>query len=207
MRRANIVAVVTAAAALAGSGCSGSPDSIQAPGAQSAGIPLYDPCGETLVVPLVLDSGYQVGTVAVSNDFESLDLVVETNQPWEILSTQLAVSMSLDGIPQTPAGNPILAKFPVRSRHAPAVSYYAVSLSMEDFDWSAGEELFLSLHADLRLAEGGGESPGLRRGSRSLPPEGARTRYGAWGDGLEFPGNGRGLYFNYALQDCDGGKE
>src|SRR3989344_3444798 len=63
-------------------------------------------CGEATVASLIAGQNTAIGKVIVTNDDQYLYVEFIVWVPWVLVETHVAVSDSLDGIPQTKTGNP-----------------------------------------------------------------------------------------------------
>ena len=144
-------------------------------------------CGEPTVVTLYAGQTLDVGTVTVWNDRENLYVKYSTTGGWALAATHLAVATSLEEIPQTKKGNLKIGHFPYKMKHEPVVTDYLYAISLDEFGYAPGTDLYIAAHAEAQLLDGEG---------RVIQEE------GAWGDGDDFAGNSWAMYFEYAVQSC-----
>ena len=133
---------------------------------------------EPLVVPLIAGQHINVGTVSVTNTETEILVTYQTTGDWVIKETHLDVELSYSGLDTTKKGNPIPGKFTYKTSHSIPVT--EVSFTIENFGWTVGSELYIAAHAVVTSSQG------------------TET---AWGEGLDFPGNNWGMYFNYTVQE------
>ena len=102
--------------------------------------------GSILITPLIAGKHVEVGTVTVWNDGENLYVKYNTTGGWVLTETHLAVATSLEGIPQTRSGNPIVGLFSYRTMH-PLVTEFTYVIALSDL--SVGTELYIAAHAEV----------------------------------------------------------
>jgi hypothetical protein len=132
---------------------------------------------EPVVVPLMAGQHIDVGTVTVTNTETEILVTYQTTGDWLIKETHLDVELAYSGLDTTKKGNPIPGKFTYKTKHKNPVT--EVSFTIENFGWSVDSELYIAAHAVVTSNQG------------------TET---AWGEGLQFPGNNWGMYFNYTVQ-------
>ena len=97
-----------------------------------------------LIVDLIAGQNIKAGNVKVWDDGNSLYVMFETNDPWCMTETHLAVASSLVGIPQA-NGNPIPGQFPYSNTHQCATNFlYTVPLT------TGICQLYMAAHAALK---------------------------------------------------------
>ena len=132
---------------------------------------------EPMVVPLMAGQHINVGTVSVTNTENELLVTYQTTGDWLIKETHLDVELSYNGLDTNKKGNPIPGKFTYKTSHPYPVGQ--VQFTIENFGWAEESVLYIAAHAVVTSSQG------------------TET---AWGEGLEFPGNNWGMYFNYTVQ-------
>lgn len=191
MRRVSILGFA-AVLIVIGWGCSEvlPPSEESAPdGGTSVGLDLDDPCGEPLVVPLLAGQHIDVGTVTVVNDEDSLRVTIDTRGTgWVLTESHFGVALSLEDLPQTGSGNPQVGKFEYSDEYDPPVMLATYEISLTEYGYVEGSELFIAVHAVVELLDEEGN------------PIQEET---AWADGLDFPGNSWATYFMYTVQICE----
>jgi hypothetical protein len=184
--------VIATVLILSGWGCSemSSPSDPVAP--KNGGpiiLDLDDPCGEPLIVPLLAGQHIDVGTVTVVNDEDSLRVTIDTRGTgWVLTESHFAVALSLEDLPQTGSGNPQVGHFEYDDEYDPPVTLATYQISLTEYGYEAGSELYLAVHAAVELLDDEGT------------PIQEET---AWADGLDFPGNSWATYFMYTVQICE----
>lgn len=124
------------------------------------------------------------GTITVAIEGENLVVTYETKDGWEMTATHLAVSKTLEGIPQTKKGNPIPGKFPYKHEDLGGVTGDSYTILLSDFDIECDDMLYIAAHADLqKMIEGGSY----------------QTETG-WADGDDFPGKNWATYFTVTIE-------
>jgi len=83
-----------------------------------------------------------VGTVKVWNDDETLHVLYETTGDWYLTETRFHVADSLDGIPHTRKGNPILGKFDQGGPCDPPAQQVEYQIDLDG--WTEGTELYIA---------------------------------------------------------------
>jgi hypothetical protein len=150
---------------------------------------LDDPCGEATVVTLFAGQHIDVGTVTVVNDGDSLRVTIDTRGTgWVLTESHFGVALNLDDLPQTGSGNPQVGKFEYQDEYDPPVSLATYEISLTEYGYLPGEELFIAVHAVVQLLDEEGQ---------------VVQEETAWGDGLDFPGHSWATYFNYNVQPCE----
>ncbi len=130
-------------------------------------------CGEATVVPLIAGQSTTIGEVIVANDDQFLYVEYVTQAPWVLVETHIAVSDSLEGIPQTKTGNPKVGQF-------------AYNIDSEiGLVWSRGTLLYVAADAEVWKLDENGQ---------------VVQEETAWGEGISFPGNNWAMYFNHTVQ-------
>jgi hypothetical protein len=121
-----------------------------------------------------------IGEVSVWNDLTYLYVTYKISAPgWRMTKTHLHVATSLDDIPQTNKGNPVLGRFHYKGlfENGSGVEYmYKISLA--GFN---GSPLYIAAHASVRNGE-------------------THENEDAWGAGEEFPGSKWATYFTYTIK-------
>ncbi len=117
------------------------------------------------------------GQVAVRDDSAYLYIKIIILD-WRITETQLVISTSLEGIPQTKTGNPIPGLFQYRDEHD-SVHIFQYMIPMT---WANGTKLYIALHC---IVEGPGEF--------------CKRNESAWVGNLQFPGRNWAAYFTYVV--------
>ena len=124
---------------------------------------------------------HYAGTVTISANEGSICVAYQTDGPWLLTETHLAIADTLAGIPQTKSGNPRPGQFPWSATHNPAVSQFTYCVS---YPYTAGEALYVATHAVVQSNGGGGQ--------------GTET---GWAGGLDFPGANWATYFTFVPDD------
>jgi hypothetical protein len=159
------------------------------PDQPSLTLSLDDPCGDPLVVPLVIGHGQAgIGTVTVSNDASQLFVTLETNPGWAMTGTQVAVLADLQQVQLERAGDPRLKRFTFRETHEPPVTQHTYSLLLASARYEPGDTVYVAAHAQV-----------VRYNAAGRPTR----RASAWGAGSPLPGSNRAMYFAYQVQTCD----
>jgi len=128
-------------------------------------------------VTLYAGQTIEAGTVTVYNTGTQLFVKYQLNGDWTFDEAHLAVSSSLDGIPQTKAGNPKPGKFPYSASVDDGVT--TVLFSVDSSAWQPNTTLYIAAHAALRS-----------------PTYGAQT---GWGAGASFPGANWATYLTFTV--------
>jgi hypothetical protein len=129
------------------------------------------------VVPLMAGQTMVAGQVTVELD-DNADYVYvtyQTTSAWTISEIHLALSASLEGVPQTSTGNPKNGKFPYQAKLGNGITSYTVEVPISSLSSSL---LVIAAHAVVNPAAGNSS--------------GTQT---AWGDGLSFSGKNWATYF------------
>jgi hypothetical protein len=137
------------------------------------------------VVALLAGQTIDAGTVTVWNDAELLYVRFDLTNGWAIGKSHLATAPTLDGIPQTKKGNPIVGHFPYATDHTPAVTQFLYAIELEDAGYAVGDQILLATHAEALLFDESGSIIGQE---------------GAWADGEDFPWKNWATYFSYTIQ-------
>jgi hypothetical protein len=117
------------------------------------------------------------GQVAIRDDSTYLYVKIITSD-WRITETQLAISTSREGIPQTKTGNPKPGLFQYKGEHDSVhIFQYAIPMT-----WTNGTKLYIALHC---VVEGPGEF--------------CKKSESAWSGDLPFPGRNWATYFTYVV--------
>jgi len=132
-------------------------------------------CGEATVASLIAGQNTAIGKVIVTNDDQYLYVEFIVWVPWVLVETHVAVSDSLDGIPQTKTGNPKVGQFG-----------YTID-SWINLIWPEDTVLYVAAHADVQKLDENGQ---------------VVQQETAWGKGEPFPGNNWAMYFNHTVQSC-----
>ncbi|MFH0912374.1 MAG: hypothetical protein V1807_01810 [Patescibacteria group bacterium] len=141
--------------------------------------PVY--CGKATTTPLIAGQNMIIGRVIVTNDAQFVYVEYTTWAPWVLVETHVAVSDSLEGIPQTKTGNPKVGQFA-----------YTIDSWIDRSLWSDGTMLYVAAHAKVwRLGE-----------STAVSQHEVVQEETAWGKGYPFPGNNWAMYFNHTAQSC-----
>ncbi|MBD3337158.1 MAG: hypothetical protein GF355_16725 [Candidatus Eisenbacteria bacterium] len=181
--------------ALAGFSCSQPSDPMQDAATGVPPAPGADPqSAEPLFVDLKTPDGVTVGWVTVCNDTTSMTVEFTTTGDWVLLWTHLAAAKSLEMIPQTRKGRPLLWRFPWRGRHFPGVSTTSYTIDYHQFGWEPFDLVYVAAHAYVIPASHNRSRRFLER---------------VWAAGEPFPHFPRASFFLYTLQDGlpDGGGE
>jgi hypothetical protein len=190
MRRSISLAAVFSLLILGVLGCSETPSVTQS-GEPEAARPMandYDqPCGTPWVATFYAGQYIDVGTVAVSNDEDSLYVTINTTGGWVMAESHVAVASAVDDIPQTGSGNPKVGRFAFAADHDPPVNTYYYAVSVTGYDQT--QPLCIAVHAIVQRIEGGH----------------VVQQETAWADGEDFPGANWATYIAYAVQPCGGG--
>ena len=86
-----------------------------------------------------------VGTVKVWNGDETLHVLYETTGEWYLTETRFHVATSLDGIPHTRKGNPILGKFDHRGPCDPPAQEAEYQIDLDG--WTEETQLYIAARA------------------------------------------------------------
>lgn len=147
----------------------------------------------TAQVPLIADGGSDltavtVGSATVVNTGFDLIITMNTDSPWVLGDTKIAVGSSLDEIPQTKNGNP-------KTGHFPYVSGDVIPLP----DTSVGEHtVYIATHANVvNPDEIVGYEPDPQDPDILVPIYREET---AWGEGEDFSGKNWAMYFEYTYE-------
>lgn len=133
-------------------------------------------CGEATIVPLIAGQHIDVGEVIITNDEEFIYVEFVTNDPWVLVETHVAVSDTLDGLPQTKKGSPKIGNFD-----------YTIDSFIDLSQWPDATELYIAAHAVVQMLNDNGD------------PIQEET---AWGEGEGFD-KSWAMYFIYTIQDCE----
>src|SRR6185503_601658 len=83
---------------------------------------------DPLLVDLVAGQNQHAGDIKVWDDGKSLYVLYETDEPWCLTETHLAVGSTLGDIPQR-NGNPVPGQFPYKNEHKCTTSFlYTIPL-------------------------------------------------------------------------------
>ena len=96
---------------------------------------------------LYADQEYRVGELYVSKDSSYLYVEYYLDDGYDMSVSHLHVATSLDGIPQTPSGNPKIGNFEYNGEHDPRVTEYTYTMPW-DSAWD-GIDLYIAAHADV----------------------------------------------------------
>jgi hypothetical protein len=119
----------------------------------------------------------EMGEVIVTNDDKYLYVEFVAYEPWVIVETHVAVSDSLDGIPQTKKGNPKIGNFE-----------YSIDSFIDLGDWPCGTDLYIAAHAVVQMLDENGN---------------VIDEQTAWGEGEPFNDKGSwAMYFMHTVQCC-----
>jgi len=140
-------------------------------------------CGTATTTTLFAGQTIVAGTVTVYNDASNIYIKYDTSAPWVISDTHAAVAATLDGIPQTKAGNPIPGRFAYSATFDPEVTTYTFAVPSATV-FAAGQVVFVAAHAMLQAPKSAG---------------GSQT---GWGFGPDFPGANWATYIKYQVQRC-----
>lgn len=169
--------------ALTFSGCGGGStnpvEPIQSDGSREMGYLPEEYCGEATVIPLIAGQDFEnpAGEIIVTNDGDFLYIEFVAYAPWVLVETHVAVSDTLDGIPQTKKGNPKIGNFD-----------YDINSWIDLSQWPDATELFIAAHAVVQMLGENGEVIQEETG---------------WGEGEEFnDSKSWAMYFMYTIQDC-----
>ncbi len=143
-------------------------------------------CGTPTQVNLLAGQTIHAGTVTVGNDGTYLYVVFDTSDGWTLTETHVAVSTTVDGIPQTKTGNPIPGQFDYSAEHQNATTYVCV-IALSDLGLQPGSSIVIAAHSIVTKAGSGGKG-------------GTQT---AWGEGPQFRGKNWAMYINYVTQSCN----
>lgn len=124
---------------------------------------------------------HYAGTVSIAVVDSSLCVTYQTDGPWLLTETHLAIADSLAGIPQTRSGNPRPGQFPWSATHNPPVPQFTYCVN---YPYVIGQPLFVATHAVVRTSGGGAG--------------GSET---AWAGDLDFPGANWATYFTFVPDD------
>lgn len=135
---------------------------------------------------LIAGQNNYAGTVEVrpTDDGTGICVTYQTDGDWLLTETHLSIATSLNGIPQTKAGNPRPGQFQYSARHNPAVPTFTYCVS---YPYEFGDRLFIATHAVVNRSSSGG---------------GSQTET-AWGGGFDFPGSNWATYFEYEVISCE----
>jgi hypothetical protein len=159
------------------------------PGVAPLALSLESPCGDPLVVPLVIGGAQgEIGTVTVSNDESQLYVTLAVNPGWAMTGTQIDVCSDLRQIEVNRAGNPRLKRFAFRETHEPPVTQYTCSVLLENARYQPGDTVYVAAHAQV-----------VRYNAAGRPTR----RASAWGAGSALPGPNRAMVLTYRVQACD----
>lgn len=143
-----------------------------------------DVVGAPKEVTLYAGRTIDVGTVAVSNDSENLYVRFTTTDGWVLDKTHLAVGTSLDDIPRTKKGVPIVGSFPHKTTHT-SINEYVYVINLKQAGYAVNTELYIAAHADLSLLDNFGN---------------VVQKEGGWGNGAIFSNKNWATYFGYSIQ-------
>ncbi len=133
-------------------------------------------CGTPTRVDLIANGSTHAGTVEVMQDGRNLYVVYRTDESWPIGKTALAAGTSVEDIPTTSTGNPVIGQFPFTSSHA-GVHEVIWPVPLEALQ---GPSVVLAAFAEL----GGGTT-------------------GAWGEGEPLATRGSwAMYFTHEADGC-----
>ncbi len=105
-----------------------------------------EPCGEPVVVPLLVGRGRPMGSIRVCNDETTLYVTIEPSDGWVLMQTRLAVATSLDKFPRPI--RPRVSDLMFRTRHD-RLSSYTYEIPLEGSWYESGQELYMALSAVL----------------------------------------------------------
>jgi hypothetical protein len=144
------------------------------------------PGGEPHVVSLVTARGLRLGNVTVNNDETYLYVTVESDRPWFLRYSKMAVATSPEAFPR-----------PWRDRSGDLL-FHSLHKLVDSFTYTiempqgwveSGQEVYLALTAVL-----------YKLNNRGRPIAGRM----AWADGIRFPRSGWYTYFTYTVQGGGG---
>jgi hypothetical protein len=125
----------------------------------------------SVTVALLAGQTINAGNVTVTNDGINLTVAYNAQNGWSVSGIHLYVGPYADA-PQNNGGNPVPGKFPYKEVFNPYVSGYVKQIPLSTLP----DCFIIAAHAVVRK-NGGSET--------------------AWSEGLGFPGNNWGMYFNY----------
>ena len=131
---------------------------------------------------LIAGQNTEAGSVLIWNDTEFVYVKYVAAEGWLLQETHAETGLSLEAIPQTSSGNPVIGKFSQGEEHNPAVQEHLVVFSLEEIGAEPGDDVFIAAHAVLVSGQ---------------DPEIEET---GWGQGPEFPGKSWAMYIEYYLQ-------
>lgn len=136
------------------------------------------------VVTLWAGQNMEAGTVTVAHDSSFVYVTYTTTGGWELTQTHLAVASSLDGIPQTGAGNPRPGRFAYSEAHADGTTTYTYAVPIPYDTTSSQLVLTIAAHAVVQQVDANGKV--------------IQTQTG-WADGLPFPGKNWATYLQVSI--------
>ncbi len=148
----------------------------------SAGRAQAEQCGATTIATLYAGQTIVAGTVNVYNDANNIYVQYLLNSPWVMSDAHVAVASTLDGIPQTKAGNPIPGRFPYSAVFDPELMNYTFVVPIASLP--VGGTLIVAAHAIVHAPKSYG---------------GTQT---GWADGQDFPGANWATYIAARVNRC-----
>lgn len=103
-------------------------------------------------VPLLAGQTIDVGTVCVEFVDEQLRVTYTMDDGWELTEAHLWAGESLEDLPQTQKGNPIVGHFPYHSCDITPTTSYSFYVDIS----SCNQVLYVAAHAEVRMDEGDG---------------------------------------------------
>ena len=137
---------------------------------------------DSTVVTLVAAQHLDAGTITIWNDDEFIYVTFRTTGDWFLTEVSLAGGRSLDAIPQTPNGNPIVGQFPLHEEFDPPVTEFTFTVR---YAWP-GEKL--------------GPRCTIYVAGHAVVTRWSTQEETAWGAGEPFPGPNWATYFTYQVQ-------
>ncbi len=145
-------------------------------------------CGTPVEATLYAGQTTDAGTVTIGNDEDNLYVTFDTDSPWVMDQTHLAVADTLAGVPQTKQGNPKIGNFAHQTTHNPAATEYTYTISKAAASLDGNQSVVVAAHAALSKLGADGTVVGSETG---------------WAEGTTFVDRGSwATYAEYIWQDC-----
>ena len=130
-------------------------------------------CGDPVRVPLMTGAFRTLGFVSVENNESGLTVLLEAAPGFVLTHSDVAVVTSPSDFPVNRRGQPVLARFPWRTKHMPPVSEFAYEMSLGELGALSGDSLYVAVHALVHSQRGRRGGPDELWARMLLPVDGA----------------------------------
>jgi hypothetical protein len=137
--------------------------------------------GEAIIIaPLNAGKEFTVGEVRVYENSDVIYITYVTTDHWLMTETHLAVTASLEEIPQTKKGNPIPGKFPLKREYEQPINEDTYEIDIKEGESVFDPSFYIAAHAAVQKEENG----------NIIQEE------SAWAAGEDFPGKNWATYMH-----------